>query len=154
MIERYDNGEVIHSGEFDSVADCLEDAIKKEISLWRANLSYANLSYANLSYANLRSANLRYADLRYANLSSANLSSADLRSADFCYSYGGNHRHNCAKIGDYMLVIVDDICWGGCTKKTVQEWLDFDGKEESESDRKYLETVTKPFIRMVMEQRK
>ena len=113
-----------------------------------ANLSYANLSYADLSYANLSYANLSYADLRYANLSYANLSYADLR-----YAVGGSgDRVQCLQIHPYKIIILDkETVWGGCTKKTAEEWLAYDGAELPDSDRDYLARITKPFIRMVCE---
>jgi hypothetical protein len=43
-----------------------------------------------------------------------------------------------------------EICWGGCTKMTCAEWLAYDGAGLGDYDKNYLETVTKPFIRMVM----
>jgi len=88
-IKRWDNGEVIHSGEFDSIKECFEDGIRREISF--------------------------------------------------------SLRH-----GIYKLEIIDDMCWGGCTKKTLPEWLEYTGDDVPESDRIYLETVTKPFIKMVI----
>ena len=78
--------EVIHS--FDgTIKECVEDAVKKGISLAYANLESANLRSANLRSAdlysaNLYSANLESANLESANLESANLYSANLRSAD------------------------------------------------------------------------
>jgi len=61
-------GEVLFSGDFASVAEAVESALRKNKSLRYADLGSANLSSANLSSANLSS----------ANLSSANLSSAEL----------------------------------------------------------------------------
>jgi len=58
---------------------------------------------------------------------------------------------HCLQIDPYKIIILDkEIVWGGCTKKTAQEWLEYTGEDLSESDKKYLETVTKPFLRMVM----
>jgi len=111
-----------------------------------ADLSYANLSDANLSGANLSYANLSDANLSYANLSDADLSDANLRGATGC----AGERVQCIQISPYIIIILDRaIVWGGCTKKTAKEWLEYDGEELSDSDKKYLETVTKPFIRMV-----
>jgi hypothetical protein len=60
-------------------------------------------------------------------------------------------RVNAMQFGKYKIVILDaEICWGGCTRKTCQEWIDYDGTELNEYDEKYLETITKPFIRMVL----
>ena len=91
-------------------------------------------------------ANLFGADLSRANLSGANLSGAKL-----AYSVGGNNRMHCLQVDPYKIIVLDkEIAWEGCTKKTVQEWLDYSGDELVESDKKYLETVTKPFLRMVL----
>ena len=94
------NGEVIFSGGFESIKECVLAALRegkslrsadlssadlRSADLSSADLSSANLSYADLSYADLRSANLRSADLRSANLSSANLRSANLSYADLRY---------------------------------------------------------------------
>ena len=104
-IKKWTDNEIILSGEYESIKDCLErnrsadlrsadlrsaDLRSADLSyadlsstdLRSADLSYADLRSANLSAANLRSANLSYADLRYANLRSADLSSADLSYAD------------------------------------------------------------------------
>ena len=64
-------GEVIISGKYESIKDCLEK--NRGADLYGANLSGANLCGANLSHANLSHANLSR-----ANLSGANLSGADL----------------------------------------------------------------------------
>lgn len=58
-------GEVIISGDYESIKDCCE---KNMFILNNADLSYANLGNADLSYADLRNANLRNANLRGANL--------------------------------------------------------------------------------------
>lgn len=52
-IKRWDNAEVIHSGKFSSVKECLEDGIENGISFFRANLEGANLYEANLEGADL-----------------------------------------------------------------------------------------------------
>jgi len=114
-----------------------------------ANLSGADLSRANLSAANLSVANLSVANLSVANLSGANLYRANLYRADLRGAVGGNSRMQCLQIEPYKIIILDrETVWGGCTKKTVQEWLEYAGDELKETDRKYLETITKPFIRM------
>lgn len=56
-IKRYDNGEIIHSGDFESIKECLEDGVSKNISFYRAYLVGANLERANLLAANLERAN-------------------------------------------------------------------------------------------------
>ena len=90
---------------------------------------------ANLCDADLRGANLCDADLCYANL---------------CGALGGNSRIQSLQIRPYRIIVLDkDTAWGGCTKKSVADWLAYEGKGLSESDKTYLETVTKPFLRMV-----
>ena len=83
--------EIIYSGTFNTIKDCVEKAVKERISFRYADLSDANLRYADLSdadlrYADLRNANLRYADLRNANLRYADLRYANLRNADLRYA--------------------------------------------------------------------
>jgi len=128
-----------------SCAD-LSGADLRRADLLRADLRRADLSCADLSGADLRRANLRRADLSGANLSCADLSGADLSSA-----VGGNSRMQCLQIYPYKIIILDkETVWGGCAKKTAQEWLEYAGEELSAPDRKYLETITKPFIRMCL----
>ena len=116
-----------------------------------ANLSGANLSYADLRGANLIGANLSYADLIDANLIDANLSGADLIGANLSGATGNNSRMSCLQLGAYRIVVLDcEICWGGCTKKTVREWLKYKGEYLSASEQHYLKTVTKPFLRMCL----
>jgi uncharacterized protein YjbI with pentapeptide repeats len=121
-----------------------------------ADLTGADLTGANLTGANLTGANLSGAYLSGAYLSGANLTRADLTRADLSGAYlsgavGGNSRIQCLQIDPYKIIILDkEIVWGGCTKKTAQEWLDYSGDELNEPGRKYLENVTKPFIRMAI----
>ena len=93
-------GGIIHSGDFQSVKECLLDAIKNDANLRGANLRGADLRYANLEDANLRGADLRYANLEDANLLGANLLDADLGDADLRYAdlLGANLRY--ADLGD------------------------------------------------------
>ena len=79
------NGVVIfsHTAENNTVKITVEEAVKKNVKLNRANLANANLANANLRSANLRSANLRGANLEGAELAWANLSDADIRDANF-----------------------------------------------------------------------
>ena len=128
--------------------------------LTEANLSGADLSDANLTEANLRGANLSGADLTGANLScaylyGANLTGANLTDIKLTNAVGGNHRIQCLQIDPYKIIVLDnEIAWGGCTKKTVKEWLSYKGEDLSESDRYYLTKITKPFIRICIAKRK
>ena len=129
----------------------LSSANLSSADLSSADLSSANLRSADLSSADLRSANLSSADLSYANLRYANLRYANLSSADLSYAVGGSgDRVQCLQIHPYKIIILDKTTvWVGCTKKTAKQWLEYKGTDLLESDKKYLETVTKPFIKMV-----
>src|SRR4030042_1490341 len=81
-IRRWTDGVEIFSGDYESVRQCVSDAVEK-----KRDLRSADLSFADLRSANLRSADLSSADLRSADLSSADLSSANLRSADLDKKY-------------------------------------------------------------------
>ena len=124
----------------------LINANMTDANLSGANMTGADLTGANMTGANMTGANLSLADLTFANLTDANLSGANLTDA----VGGSGDRIQCLQINPYKIIILDKTTvWGGCTKKTAKQWLKYSGKELSESDKKYLETVTKPFIRMV-----
>ena len=119
-------------------------------SLDGASLDGASLVRANLNGASLDGASLVRANLNGASLDGANLNGANLDGAKLSGVIGGNTRIQSIQVDPYRIVIIDkSIVWGGCTKKTVQEWLEYDGSDRGDEDRKYLETVTKPFIRMI-----
>lgn len=134
----------------------LRGAYLSGANLRGANLSYANLSGANLIGANLSDANLRGADLSGDDLSDANLSGADLSYANLTdvtltNAVGGNRRIQCFQVGPYKIIVLDnEIAWGGCSKKTVKEWLAYKGDDLDESDKYYLTKITKPFLRMCL----
>ena len=108
-IKRWDNREVIVSGEYGSFKEAVEQNKEKlsyadlrfanlsSADLRSANLSSANLSCADLSCADLRSANLSSANLSFANLSFANLSCADLSSANLRSANLSYANLSCAK---------------------------------------------------------
>ena len=73
---------MLFSGEYETLKECLEAAIKSRANLIGADLRSACLRSANLSNANLLYADLRGACLRWANLSSADLNGANLSDAD------------------------------------------------------------------------
>ena len=77
-------GDVIVSGDYQSVGECLEKNIGADLrdaNLGGADLRGADLIGADLRDADLGGANLRGADLRDANLGGADLGGADLRGA-------------------------------------------------------------------------
>jgi hypothetical protein len=86
-IKRKTTGEVIFSGDFESIKQCAEAAAKVKTDLSGADLSGADLRGAYLSGAYLRGADLRGADLSGAYLRGADLSGADLRGADLRGAY-------------------------------------------------------------------
>lgn len=76
-----------HTAENNSIKITVEEAVKKNVKLNRANLANANLANANLIGANLKGAelagaNLSDADLYRANLDDAELAGANLSDAD------------------------------------------------------------------------
>ena len=75
-------GRILFQGEYESMKDCLRDAVLSDAVLRGAVLSGADLSDAVLSDAVLRDAVLRGAVLSGADLSGAVLRDADLRDAD------------------------------------------------------------------------
>ncbi len=79
---RWNSNQVLFQTEAESLAACVNAAIKASADLRSADLRSANLSGADLSGADLSGADLRSADLRSANLSGADLSGADLSGAD------------------------------------------------------------------------
>src|SRR4030067_798406 len=62
-IRRWTDGVEIFSGDYESVRQCVSDAVEKKRDLRSADLSFADLRSADLSSADLSSANLRSADL-------------------------------------------------------------------------------------------
>jgi len=74
--------EIIHKNNFASIRECVEDVVRRKISLAYADLTNADLSSADLADADLSGANLTRADLSGANLTDADLSGANLADAD------------------------------------------------------------------------
>jgi len=83
-IRRWDNGEVIVCGKYESVKDCLEKNINANLRF--ADLRFANLSESNLSGSNLRESNLSGSDLSWSNLSGSNLSESNLSESNLSES--------------------------------------------------------------------
>ena len=100
-------GGIIHSGDFQSVKECLLDAIKND--------------------ANLRGANLRGADLRYANLGDADLrwcagNKCEIKSLWFSDVYPITYT------SEYMQI--------GCERHKIADWWEFDDKRILKMDGK------------------
>lgn len=80
-IKRQKTGETLHEGTYNTLKDCLEDAVLQGLSLEGADLRRANLMNAALDGGRLRGACFEGANLMGANLSEACLEGADLRDA-------------------------------------------------------------------------
>jgi hypothetical protein len=83
------SGDIIYSGEFESVRHAIEQAVVDKADLHGADLYKADLHGADLHGANLYRADLHGADLYGANLRGANLYGANLYRA---YLHGANLR--------------------------------------------------------------
>jgi uncharacterized protein YjbI with pentapeptide repeats len=86
-IRRLDTNEVIHSGNFETIKECLEDGVASGISFHKANLKGTDLMGAKLSKANLSMADLSGADLKEINFSEADLNEARFNEAKNYYSF-------------------------------------------------------------------
>ena len=114
-IKRWDTGEVIYSGEFSSVKDCLEAGVSKAI----------NFCYANLNGAELNSANLNNAQMNYANLNNAELNNAELNGAQL-YGAQINSVFACIPSGEpYYIFISGQVVVAGCQSHSPEAWKNF-----------------------------
>jgi len=87
-IKRWDNQEVIHSGYFISIKECLEDGLSKRISFYRADLgepylTVADLSRTDISREDVKGVNFKREDLKGANLLLTNPIRTAFEGADF-----------------------------------------------------------------------
>ena len=149
-------GELIfeYECENNTIKKTVEQAVRKNISLYSADLSSANLSSANLSSADLRLANLSSANLSSANLSSANLRSANLRSANLRSADLSSANLSSANLysadlllADLLLANLPIYCkWShsikdnkiqiGCKTQSIEEWdLFFESEDVYETKR-------------------
>jgi len=126
-------GEIIISGKYESIKDCLEK--NNGANLWEANLREANLRGANLREADLREANLREAnlweaDLRGANLRGANLREADLRGANLREANLREANLNISHmlISNSVQTILTIINWGELSDKLTLEMMRHDAE--------------------------
>ena len=125
-------GEVIHGGEFNSIKECLLDAIES-----KANLRGANLWGANLVDANLYGADLRGADLRGANLYGANLVDANLRGAGMWGCAGNKSEIKSLWFSDvYPITYTFEYLQICCERHKISDWWSFDDRRIAEMDGK------------------
>ena len=111
---------VIHSGNFETVSECLIDAVENDINLNGADLFGADLSGADLCGANLRGADLNGTELRGAKLSGADLTRC-----------AGNSQEikSILILEDYPITYTAEYIQIGCENHLIKEWGDFDDKE-------------------------
>jgi uncharacterized protein YjbI with pentapeptide repeats len=119
-IKRWDNNEVIHSGDFADIKECLEDGVRKGGNFFRADLNYADLNGAELNDAELNRAELSGAKLNDAKLNRAGLNGAELNGAELngaelpllsaCICSGE----------EYWLFISPDVVQAGCQPHSLQ----------------------------------
>ena len=80
-IKNRKTGEIIFSGEYSSMRECVEDAVRKKISLQWAYLQGVDLQDADLQDADLQWASLRWSGLQGSILQRSRLQGADLQGA-------------------------------------------------------------------------
>ena len=127
---RFDGSVIFeHECENNTIKITVEQALRKEVSLYSADLRSADLSSADLRSADLSSADLRSANLSSADLYSADLSSADLRSADLRSANLSSAKN---KESSYFPIfcqwshsIIGNKIQIGCKEKTIEEWVNF-----------------------------
>ena len=76
QLKNHKNEQIIYSGLFANIRECLEQAVAENICLDHMDLRHANLINANLDDACMRYARLDSANLMGANISKANLDGA------------------------------------------------------------------------------
>ena len=116
--------DVIFSGEYESFKSCVENAVKKGVSLAGANLENADLRYAYLRYANLR-----YAYLRYANLMNADLRYANLRNVLLLNTIGNMRQIKSLQLETYTVVYTDTVLQIGCENHSIENWKTFTNEQ-------------------------
>ena len=137
---------VIFEGEFPSIKDAVEEAVRQKVNLsnadlynadlYNANLFNANLSNADLSNADLSNSNLSYANLSNANLFNAKLSSANLSNADLSNAKYNNTYFTLLNLPNqrYSIGVIknkdsEDEIKIGCERHKVSEWEGFTNKK-------------------------
>jgi len=140
--------EVLFEGEFESLKECVEAAVKACANLRGANLRYANqdganLGGANLGGANLDGANLRGANLRYANLGGANLGGANLDNASLDGAFGDSKNIITLQTDIWTVNYTATEMQIGCQKHLLADWWAFGDDVISKMDSRAMEFWTK-----------
>lgn len=82
----YKTKDILFEGWFNSLKDCVEQAVSDRIPLDHVDLSGVNLAHANLDDARMSGASLRGTNLQGANLSEAVFDHADFSDADVTHA--------------------------------------------------------------------
>ncbi len=127
-LRRYTDNSTIFQGKYDNIKECLEHAIKENISLSHINLKNQNLSNANIDGCHMPYANFCGANLTGANLSEANLSGSIFHNSSLyntCLSY--SNLKNCDfRNSNFGATMIEEANIQGCKFSTFSSFnLDF-----------------------------
>jgi len=129
-IKRWDNGEVIHSGDFFSIKECLEDGVEKGVSFYRANLTNFNLKGANLNNGIFNGAHLNGTNFNGAHLNNVNLNNVRLWGC-----IGNGRQIKSLFVSDfYPITYTSKYLQIGCERHSIVEWCDFNDERILDMD--------------------
>ena len=120
-LRKYTDNSIIFEGNYQSIKDCLEHAVDKEICLSHINLRNQNLSNANLDYCSMPNADLSGANLTGANLSEADISHAKLFNCSLyntCFSYS-NLKNSDFRGASFGATLINGANIQGCVFSTL-----------------------------------
>ena len=86
-IKERDTGRILFEGNFSTMQDAIQEAVRRKVSLRRANLAYENIERAHIDGADLREADFTHTRARYifarrANFSGALFDNTDIRNSE------------------------------------------------------------------------
>ena len=90
QLKKKQTGQILFEGLFNTIKECLEDAVTRQIDLIGVELENSNLSGINLDGANLFQASLKNCNLTGANISEAQCTEAEIINCDLtaaCLAY-------------------------------------------------------------------
>lgn len=118
---RWDSEKILFEGEFETLSDCTETAVKQSVNLRRSNLSRSDLSDS---------------DLRRSNLSDSNLSNSNLRRSNLWDCTGNMSEIKSGQLETYQFAYTADRLQIGCKNHSIDEWKNFSDREILEMDGK------------------
>jgi hypothetical protein len=126
-IRRWDNDEIIYSGEYETIKECLESGVRKGVSFRFAKLNGAKLNGAQLNGAKLNGAKLNGAQLNGAELNGAKLNDAQLNRAQLNRAQLNRAQFSETTISiqsgeDYWLFLSEQVVAAGCKSFSANEW--------------------------------